>query len=226
MKYNSIIDAFFALRDEKYSCFNAKLIPNIAPERIIGVRAPQLRRLASSLTGEERTKFLLSLPHYYQEENIIHAYIISSLKEPELVLAALDDFIPYVDNWAVCDSIRPTALKKAPELLYDAILRWLSSSHAYTLRFGIEMLMCYFLDEHFKPEYPGLVADVRSDEYYVKMMQAWYFATALAKQWDSVIPFLEDEHLSVWVHNKSIQKAIESYRINDGQKDYLRTLRR
>lgn len=217
----------FAQQDTAYRAFNAKLIPNIDPARIIGVRTPALRQLAKNLAqtpdGMDYTK---SLPHFYQEENLLHALLIGTVRDYDALIAALDGFLPYVDNWAVCDSMRPKLFQKHPERLPDDIRRWMDSDHLYTVRFGIGMLMSHYLDGYFRPEYAQRVASVCSGEYYLDMMVAWYFATALAKQYDAVIPYLTENRLPRWTHNKTIQKAVESYRITDDQKAFLRTLRR
>lgn len=222
---DEILKKLQELSEPDYAAFNAKLIPNIASESVLGVRSPALRSMAAELTPAQREAFILRLPHRFHEENMLHAYIIGGMKDQDAIYAALEVFLPYVDNWAVCDSLRPSALKKQPQRLQNAIEGWLSSKHSYTLRFGIEMLMCYFLDELFEEKYPAMVAAVQSEDYYVNMMLAWYFATALAKQWDAVIPCIEKHRLTDWVHNKTIQKARESYRISPEQKAFLRTLR-
>lgn len=220
-----IREILLSMAEEDYAQFNRKLIPNIDAAAIIGVRVPKLRALAKSLSDNEIKAFLSELPHKLHEENMLHALIINNMKSPEAIFSALDAFLPFVDNWAVCDSLRPSALKKYPEELVFRLRRHISSEHAYTVRFAVEMLMVYFLDGYFDPEYPAMVATVKSDDYYVNMMLSWYFATALAKRWDEVICYLQLRRLSPWVHNKTIQKAIESYRISDGQKAYLKTLR-
>ena len=222
---NDILKKLYELSEPDYAAFNLKLIPNIAPERVLGVRAPALRSLAAELTAEQREGFMVQLPHQFHEENMLHAYIIGRMKQQEGVYAALEAFLPHVDNWAVCDSLRPAALKKDPQRLFAAIKLWLGSEHSYTVRFGIEMLMCYYLDALFDESQPAMVAAVVSEDYYVNMMQAWYFATALAKQWPAVIGYLEQRRLSPWVHGKTIQKAVESFRISPEQKAYLRSLR-
>lgn len=220
-----IREKLLSMAEEDYAQFNRKLIPNIDAAAIIGVRVPKLRALAKSLSDNEAKAFLSELPHKLHEENMLHALIINNMKSPEAIFSALDAFLPFVDNWAVCDSLRPSALKKYPEELVFQLRRHISSEHAYTVRFAVEMLMVYFLDGYFDPEYPAMVASVKSDDYYVNMMLSWYFATALAKRWDEVICYLQLRRLSPWVHNKTIQKAIESYRISDEQKAYLKTLR-
>lgn len=217
----------FARQDAPYRTFTAKLIPNIDPACIIGVRAPALRQLAKALAGTPGAmEYTTLLPHRYHEENHLHAALIGNIRDYGALIAALDEFLPCVDNWAVCDSMRPTLFKTHPEPLPGDIRRWLGSDHLYTVRFGIGMLMSFYLDEYFRPEYAEWVAAVRSGEYYLDMMVAWYFATALAKQYDAVIPYLEENRLPRRTHNKTIQKAVESYRICDEQKAFLRSLRR
>ena len=221
----SIQSRLFALQDLKYREFQCKLMPTVAPERVIGVRTPELRKLAKELLKESETaEFLNTLPHSYYDENNLHGFLVEQIKDYNTVAAAINAFLPYVDNWATCDLMSPKVLKKhLPELLKE-IQRWMASECTYTIRFGIGMLMAHFLDEDFAPEHLDWVTAIRSEEYYVNMMIAWYFATALAKQWDAVIPYIEQHRLDKWVHNKAIQKAVESYRITDEQKGYIRTL--
>ena len=219
-------EQLFAKQDLKYRDFTAKLLPNVEKERIIGVRAPEITRLSRQLRKEGGAEeFLASLPHAYFEEDNLHAALLSAQRDTEALFPALETFLPYVDNWATCDTLRPAVFKKHPAVLPGKIRRWMEAEHPYTVRFGIGMLMSYYLDDAFLSEYPARVAAVQSDEYYVNMMIAWYFATALAKQYDAVIPYLEEHRLSRWCHNKTIQKAIESHRISDGHKAYLRALR-
>lgn len=216
----------FALQDLKYRAFHSKLMPTIDPELIIGVRTPQLRRFARQFSKTDASgAFLRELPHHYYEENNLHGFLIESMRDFDEAAAEADAFLPYVDNWATCDLMRPKAFAKNKERLLPWLQKWMAARHPYTIRFGIEMLMVHFLDEDFKPEYPEWVAALRSDEYYVNMMIAWYFATALAKQYDAVLPFLQQHRLSDWTHRKTIQKAIESDRIKPEQKMYLRTLK-
>lgn len=221
-----IRQSLFDLQDIKYRDFQAKLIPGKDTEMMIGVRTPELRKLAKQmLKREEIGEFLRDLPHRYFDEDQLHAFIVSGIKEYGKCMEELMRFLPFVDNWATCDQMSPGVFKKhKPELLAE-IREWLGSEHTYTVRFGIGMLMQHFLDEDFDPAYPELVAGVHSEEYYVNMMIAWYFATALAKQYDAVLPFIEGRRLDPWTHNKTIQKAVESYRISDGQKEYLRSLK-
>ena len=222
----SIQSRLFALQDLKYKEFQCKLMPTVAPERVIGVRTPELRKLAKELFKEPETaEFLSTLPHQYYDENNLHGFLVEQIKDYNTVVAAIDAFLPYVDNWATCDLMSPKVFKKhRPELLRE-IQQWMASERTYTIRFGIGMLMAHFLDEDFAPDHLVWVAGIHSEEYYVNMMIAWYFATALAKQWDAVIPYIEQHRLDKWVHNKAIQKAVESYRITDEQKGYIRTLR-
>lgn len=217
----------FALQDLKYRAFQCKLMPTVDPETVIGVRIPELRKLAKELAKlPEIAEFLQTLPHTYYEENNLHGFLIASMRDYDQTVAALDRFLSYVDNWATCDLIRPMVFKKhLPELL-EQIKVWIDSDHPYTIRFGIEMLMTFYLDGQFQPEYLELVAEVQSEEYYVNMMIAWYFATALAKQYDAVLPYIEQHRLDLWTHNKTIQKAVESYRVTAEQKAYLKTLKR
>lgn len=221
-----IMSRLLQMQDLKYRDFQCRLLPTIDPNSIIGVRIPNLRKFAKELSKlPEADEFLNSLPHKYYDENNLHGLLIENIKDFDRTIAYLDSFLPYVDNWATCDIISPKHFKKhLPELL-EKIHIWTLSEHTYTIRFGIEMLMNFYLDEYFSIEYPKLVARIKSDEYYVKMMIAWYFATALAKQYDAVLPYIEQNRLDSWTHNKAIQKAIESYRITDEQKAYLRTLK-
>ena len=201
-------------------------MPTVDPDTVIGVRMPALRKLAKDFAETpEAAEFLQTLPHRYYEENNLHGLLISAMRDYDRAVAALDAFLPYVDNWATCDLIRPKVFQKhLPELL-EKIQVWLASDHTYTVRFGLEMLMTCYLDDAFRPEYPELAAGVRSGEYYVNMMIAWYFATALAKQYDPALPYLRERRLDPWIHNKAIQKAIESCRVTGEQKAYLRTLK-
>ena len=223
---DEILEILFANRDEGYRAFQAKLMPGVDIENIIGVRIPVLRKLAKELVKREDIEaYLDALPHKYYDENNLHAYILSLGKDYRRTVERVDALLPYVDNWATCDSMSPAVFKKNRTLLKDDIDRWLASDKTYTIRFGLEMIMSHFLDADFDPAYLEKAALIRSDEYYVSMMLAWLYATALAKQWDSSVRYVEDRRLAPWVHNKTIQKAVESYRITDEQKDYLRTLK-
>ena len=213
-------------QDSKYRDFQAPLFPNINKERMIGVRTPELKKLAKELYGSElANKFVETLPHQYFDENQLHAFLISLIKDYETCLNEVERFLPYIDNWGTCDQLSPKVFAKHKDELIVPIKKWLKSKHTYTIRFAIGMLMQHYLDESFKIEYMEMVASIRSEEYYINMMIAWYFATALAKQYESAIKYIENKRLSQWVHNKTIQKALESYRINDEQKAYLKALR-
>lgn len=222
-----ITQRLFSEQDVKYRDFNARLIPNIEKATIIGVRSPQMRKIAAEVKNEAYSAdFLAELPHKYHEENMLHAMLISRIKDYNAVIDALDLFLPYVDNWAVCDTISPKPFKKHPPQLANEAGKWLRSSHPYTVRFGIGVLMSFYLDDEFSPKYADMVASVRSEEYYVNMMIAWYFATALAKQYDCAVKYIENRSLDKWTHNKTIQKAIESRRVTEEHKAYLRSHKR
>ena len=222
----SIRETLFSLRDEKFAAFQARLIPNVAPERIIGVRPPALRKLAKTLRGSgEAEEFLKALRHDVFEENNLHAFLLCEMKDFDACVQAVEDFLPYVDNWATCDQMSPGVFRKNKQALLPYIRCWIASERCYTRRFGTGMLMSHFLDEDFREEYLRLVSDKRSEEYYVNMMIAWYFATALAKQYEAALPYLENRRLDPWVHNKTIQKAVESFRVSDEHKACLRALK-
>ncbi|MBR4344417.1 MAG: DNA alkylation repair protein [Lachnospiraceae bacterium] len=212
--------------DEKYRDFQAKLIPTVEKDTIIGVRTPELRALAKNLVKRDDVEvFLSELPHKYFEENQLHAFIISEMKDYEQCLLKLDTFLPYVDNWATCDQMSPKIFKKYRDELLVYIKKWIKSEDTYSVRFAVKMLMEHFLEESYNISYPETVAAIRSEDYYVNMMIAWYFATALSKQYESVLLFIEEKRLPAWTHNKAIQKSIESYRISKEQKDFLRSLK-
>ncbi|WP_455257958.1 DNA alkylation repair protein [Peptoniphilus asaccharolyticus] len=216
----------FGLQDLEYAEFQSKLVPTIDRELFIGVRVPVLRKLAKEIIkGENHLEFLNELPHRYYDENMLHSIILSELKDYDLCLELVEKFLPYVDNWAVCDSLSPKSFSKHKIELMDKIRQWSSSKKVYTCRFGLEMIMKHFMDEDFKEEYLKIPLAIHSEEYYINMMIAWLFATSLAKQWDSTILLIEDKSLSTWVHNKTIQKACESFRIKKEQKVYLRELK-
>ena len=216
----------FEMQDLTYRDFHAKLMPTIDKETVIGVRTPMLRAYAKKFgKTADAVTFLEVLPHKYYEENNLHGLLIEQIKDYPTCIAAIERFLPYVDNWATCDMIALRTMKKHLDVFIQEVYSWMASDHPYIVRFGIGMLMRYYLDEQFKPEYPEKVAEIKSDEYYVNMMRAWYFATALAKQYDQILPYLEEKKLDTWTHNKTIQKAVESYRIAAEQKCYLRTLR-
>lgn len=216
----------FALQDLKYKEFQCKLMPTVNPDTVIGVRTPELRKLAKDFAKTPEAKeFIKILPHTYYEENNLHGFLIETIKDYDAAIAAVEAFLPYIDNWATCDLISPKIFKKHLPELYEKIKFWLQSDRTYTVRFGIGMLLGFYLDEAFHPEMLDLVAGIRSEEYYINMMIAWYFATALAKQYDAALPVIQKRRLEKWTHNKAIQKAIESYRISDETKAYLRTLK-
>ena len=222
-----ILDDLFKMQDKEYRNFQVKLIPSYNINSIIGVRTPKLKSYAKELIKNDNyLDFLDDLPHKYFDENQLHAFIISELKSYDECILYINKFLPYIDNWATCDQLSPKIFKKHTDKLLEQIKIWIKSNDTYTIRFGIGMLMKYYLDDNFKPEYLKWVSSIESNEYYVNMMIAWYFATALAKQYDEAIPYIKDNKLSIWVHNRTIQKAIESYRITDIQKEYLRSLKR
>ena len=222
----SLQEQLFALQDKAYADFQSKLLPTVSRETVIGVRTPDLRKMAKQVCKTPAAQeFMQVLPHRYFDENQLHAFILSEEKDFDTCIANLEQFLPYVDNWATCDQLSPKCFRKHTQELLPLIRWWMKSKHTYTIRFGIGMLMRYYLDGEFKPEFLEWVASIKSDEYYIRMMQAWFFATALAKQWDSTLPYIEQHRLHPWTHNKAIQKAIESYRITDEQKALLRTFR-
>ncbi len=224
---NNIREELFKLQDKKYKDFQAKLIPGISSDLVIGVRTPELRNLAKKVVKENNySSFLSDLPHKYFDEKQLHAFIISEIKDYDECINYINKFLPYVDNWATCDQMSPKIFKNHKDDLIKCIKKWIKSKKTYTIRFGIGMLMQYFLDDDFKIEYLDLVSKVESEEYYVNMMKAWFYATALAKQYSDTIKIIENNILDKWTHNKTIQKAIESYRITSNQKEYLRGLKR
>ncbi len=217
----------FRLQDGKYRDFQSRLIPTVESDRIIGVRTPELRKYAKQLfTREDILDYLRDLPHRYFDENQLHAFILSEMKEYEQCIEEVNRFLPFVDNWATCDQMSPKVFAKHRSELLEQIKIWIRSEETYTVRFGIGMLMQHFLDEGFDPAYSDMVAEIRSDEYYVNMMIAWYFATALAKRYDEILPYITKHRLDSWTHNKAIQKSVESYRITWKQKEELKSWRR
>lgn len=222
-----ITEKLFESQDEKYGDFQCKLTPGIDRDRIIGVRVPILRKLAKSyINDDECEDFLNHLPHRYYDENMLHGILISEIKNFDRCVEELEKFLPFVDNWAVCDTTAPKVFRRNREKLMKCIEKWSSSKEVYTCRFAIEMLMTHFLDDDFREAYLEIPAEIISEEYYVNMMVAWFFATALAKQWDKTISYIEENRLGQWVHNKTIQKARESYRITEEQKEYLKSLKK
>lgn len=216
----------FEMQDTGYRDFHARLIPTVKKEKIIGIRTPMLRKFAKEFgKTEESEMFLKALPHQYYEENNLHGLLIEQIRDYDKCLEELERFLPHIDNWATCDLLALHMIKKHRFIFIREVYRWMESDKPYIIRFGISMLMRHYLDEGFKPEYPEKVAAICSEEYYVNMMRAWYFATALSKHYEKILPFLEEQRMDIWTHNKTIQKSIESYRITKEQKDYLRTLR-
>ena len=216
----------FELQDLKFKDFQCKLIPTVNPDSVIGVRTPELRKLAKEICKmSDISNFIDIYPHKYFEENNLHGFLIETVNNFERTIEYIDKFLPYVDNWATCDLVSPKIFKKNLPELFEKIKVWINDDHTYTIRFGIEMLMRFYMDEYFRDEYLDLAAAVKSHEYYVNMMIAWYFATALAKQYEATIPYIENHSLDKWTHNKAIQKAIESYRVDKEHKEYLRTLK-
>jgi len=223
---DEIRENLFKMQDIKYRDFQSKLIPSKTADDMIGVRTPELRKYAKDLLKREDIgEFLSSLPHKYFDENQLHAFIISGIKDYDRCMDEVCRFLPYVDNWATCDQMSPKVFKKHRPELFKQIKKWIKSKDTYTVRFAVGMLMKHFLDEDFDTKYPDMVSEIRSDEYYINMMTAWYFATALAKQYDAVLPYIEEKKLDKWTHNKAIQKSVESFRITPEQKSYLKTLK-
>ncbi|MBQ4376178.1 MAG: DNA alkylation repair protein [Bacteroidales bacterium] len=226
MTTNEIRSKLFALRDEKYAAFQAPLIPTVNPDTFIGVRTPVLRSLAKEIVRQDWVgEFLADLPHRYFDENQLHAFIIATIGDFAAAIAAVERFLPYVDNWATCDQLLPRAFRRSHADLLPYIERWVASDHEYTVRFGLGTIMQHYLDSDFDTRYLDWACAIQRDEYYIKMMQAWLFATALAKQYDATLPYIEQHRLAPWTHNKTIQKAIESFRVPQPHKDYLRTLK-
>lgn len=219
-------ERLFELRDEVYKDFQSKLMPTVERDSVIGVRVPVLRKFAKEISGTEIAEiFMRELPHQYYEENCLHGFLIEQIKDFDACTEELDRFLPFIDNWAVCDMTSPKVLNTDTERLSLKIKEWIESENPYTVRYGIVMLMRYYLEERFDDSYPALVASVKSDDYYVNMAVAWYFSTALAMQYERIIPYFENRRLDVWIHNKALQKAIESYRISSVKKDYIRKLK-
>ena len=222
----TLYDRLIAVKDDAYRDFQVKLVPNIPPETVIGVRTPEMRRIAKELFhGAERDAFLGSLPHRYYEENLIHFFVIAMIRDFDACVRAVEGFLPYVDCWPVSDQATPAVFRKNHEKLLPYIRKWIASDHVYTARFGIRMLMNEFLGKDFREEYLALAASGAGDDYYRNMMVAWYFATALAKQYDAAVRYLEERRLDGWVHQKAIQKAVESRRVSEEHKEYLKSLR-
>lgn len=225
-KTEEIRARLLAMQEAEYKTFCASLMPTVEPEKVIGIRTPILRRYAKELAKcGETEEFLNALPHFYFEENQLHAFLLEQIGDFDKTVDRLSAFLPYVDNWATCDSMSPKILGKYTDELLPQIWGWMSSKDTYAVRYAIGLLMRYYLEDHFIPEYPARIAAIRSDDYYINMMIAWYFATALAKQYDCILPYITEYRLPLWIHNKTIQKAVESYRISPEQKTLLRTYR-
>lgn len=226
MIMDEIKSELFRMQDEQYRSFQSKLIPTVEQDTVIGVRTPELRKLAKQMVKRDDVyTFLNELPHQYYDENQLHAFIVSEIKDFKCCVEEVCKFLPYVDNWATCDQMSPKIFKKHRQELLTFIREWIVSDRTYTVRFAVGMLMVHFLDEDFDLIYPEMVSKIRSDEYYINMMVAWYFATALAKQYEEVLPFIEERRLDSWTHNKAIQKSVESSRITQEQKIYLKSLK-
>lgn len=222
----TVYQMLLEVRDDKYKEFQAKLVPNIDSKTIIGVRTPQMRAVAKEVFNSDiRDKFLNKLPHKYYEENLVHFFILAMIKDFDECVEKVETFLPYVDCWPVSDQATPKSFKKNHDKLLPYIKKWIASDHVYTSRFGMRMLMNEYLGDDFKEEYLELVASKKGDDYYLKMMIAWYFATALAKRYDESVKYIEERKLDEWVHKKAIQKAVESYRVSDEHKEYLKTFR-
>ena len=216
----------FAMADPSYKSFHCALMPTVDPDTVIGIRTPVLRKFAAEFAKtEDAAAFLRDLPHSYYEENNLHGFLLEKIKDYDTLIAELNRFLPHINNWATCDLISPKIFPKHREELLEQIRIWIRDEHTYTVRFAVGMLMKFYLDDAFDPAFPELVAKIRSEEYYINMMIAWYFATALAKQYDAILPYLENRRLDPWTHNKTIQKAIESRRITPEQKSLLRSLK-
>lgn len=226
MTRDELLQILFSHQDEKYADFSAKCIPNVPREKFIGVRSPEYKKIMKKIKGDPVIPlFLSSLPHTYHEENCLHVALINQIKDFDECVAALERFIPYIDNWAVNDGVNPACFRRHRKELIGKVQEWIASDAPYTRRCGMRILMANYLDEDFSPEYLDQPASLRSDEYYVNMMTAWLFAEALAKQWDAALPYIENHRLDPWTNNKAIQKACESYRITDDKKEYLKTLK-
>ena len=222
----TVYERLAACSNEEYRDFQSRLVPNVPKETILGVRTPDMRKIAKEIKGTaEAESFLIQLPHRYYEENLVHFFLIALIRDFDECAKAVESFLPYVDCWPVCDQSSPKVFAKNHQKLLPLIRKWISSEHVYTARFGIRMLMNEFLGEDFKPEYLEWVATVNGEDYYIKMMVAWYFATALAKKYDESIVYIEEHRLEPWTHKKAIQKAIESFRVSDAHKEYLKSLR-
>ena len=221
-----LLSRLMEVKDDKYKSFQAKLVPNISADTILGIRTPEMKNIAKELfQSGDYESFLNDLPHKYYEENLIHFFVISMIKDFDICIKEVEKFLPYVNCWPVSDQASPKCFKKNHDKLLPYIKKWIKSKHVYTARVGIRMLMNEYLGDDFKEEYLDMVASVKGEDYYLKMMVAWYFATALAKRYDETVVYFENHKIDNWVHNKAIQKALESYRVTEEHKNYLRTLK-
>ena len=219
-----ITDRLFLMQDKTYAEFQGGLMPGVSKDTFIGVRTPELKGFAKELAADDATQFLNTLPHKYFDENQLHAFILCLEKNFERCISEVERFLPYVDNWATCDQLIPACFKKNSDKLLPYAKKWIASGHRFTVRYGIGVFMRYFLDELFEEDYMRLISEIKSDEYYVNMMIAWYFATALAKQYDTAVKYIENHSLDDFTHKKAVRKAIESFRVTDEHKAYLKTL--
>lgn len=218
--------SLFSLGDSDYKAFHAKLIPTVDEEKIIGVRTPALRKYAKELfASADISEFLGTLPHKFYEEDNLHAFLLEQINDYDTVVAHIDRFLPYIDNWATCDMMSPRCFAPNTDKLYKDAFRWIDMGQTYAVRFGVCMLMKHYLDDNFDVAYPEKIADIKNEEYYVKMVVAWYFATALTKRYDEALTYIEKHRLDTWTHNKAIQKACESYQVSKEHKEYLKTLK-
>ena len=226
MTKKELMDLLLRHQDIAYADFSAKLIPTVPRERFLGIRTPEYKKILRELGDDPIIpEFLAELPHAYYEENCLHSALICRIKDYDSCIREVERFLPYVDNWAVNDGLNPAVFSKHRGELIEKVREWIASEATYTRRFGLHILMSHYLEEDFQAEYLSWAADLRSEEYYVNMMTAWLFAEALAKQWDAALPFLLEHRLDRWTHNKAIQKARESRRITEEQKNYLNTLK-
>jgi 3-methyladenine DNA glycosylase AlkD len=223
---NAFLKSLYVLQDTAYRDFNAKLIPNISKDCFIGIRTPILRKMAKDMVKSGQYKdFISHLPHKYFEENQLHAFILSEIKDFDFVITETDRFLPYINNWATCDQLSPRVFKKNLDMVYEYVFKWIKSKDVYSVRFAIKTLMQYWLDDKFDEKYADMVANINSDEYYINMMRAWYFATAAAKQYDKILPYFKRGKIDEWTRLRAIQKALESFRVSDAHKKELRALK-
>lgn len=222
-----IINKLMKYKDDKYKAFNAKLVPNIDIDNIIGIRIPNIRKLAKEIKDEDYIDtFLNELPHKYQEEYILHGLLLSiKYKDINILLNKLDTFLEYANNWVITDTISPKLFKKYPDIVYEYIVKWINSNHEYKIRFAIVSLLQFYLDDNYNKKILTLVKNIKYNSYYVNMAIAWFYSFALIKQYDDTIKLFENKKLDKWIHNKSIEKAIDSYRVSSDKKTYLKSLK-